>query len=256
MNRPVLLICCALSISMTTHATITTINSMAELNTLTKNKPTVIKFWAPWCSICQSIAEPFQEIAQDSDFATIQFATVDITEQPDLSKEMHIMGVPTFIYFKDGKKIYQSVGIHDLRRFAPDLRNTLMRLYETPETNLAPEILADAQISDEISAEETIMMLTADYEDEAIATAIDVPEEIQEKKAEQVNKQPAAEKPQAKIQPEEIESEEVPDLMDHFAEPTIFEQIIHLIKTAINFILDLLLWLPRTVIGLLHLLFK
>ncbi|MBA1434576.1 thioredoxin family protein [Bombilactobacillus bombi] len=74
-----------------------------DINTLTQNGKYMLFFKADWCPDCKFI-EPFMpEIA--ADYPDYQFIEVDRDEFMDLAKDLGIMGIPSFVAFKDGQEI-------------------------------------------------------------------------------------------------------------------------------------------------------
>lgn len=107
------------------NASVIQITSEEEFNAITASKPIAIEFYASWCSVCQHINKPFRAVAQDAEFKDVTFAQIDINKLTPLCKKLGIMGVPTFIYMNGGKKVHQSVGIHDIKGFAKEFRKSL-----------------------------------------------------------------------------------------------------------------------------------
>lgn len=74
-----------------------------------KNKTVVVKFGAPWCNPCKSIAPVFENIAKTLD-GEVEFATCDIDNNYELAANCKIKSVPAFILMKDGIVIDTVVG--------------------------------------------------------------------------------------------------------------------------------------------------
>ena len=75
---------------------------------LKSDKLTLVKFEADWCGSCKKMAPIYEKAA--STFEKIKFTTVDTDDLSDLAKEYGIRGIPTFIFFKDGKIIRKLEG--------------------------------------------------------------------------------------------------------------------------------------------------
>ncbi|KAG8940846.1 hypothetical protein FRC04_004997 [Tulasnella sp. 424] len=87
------------------------INSKAEFDQIIKSgKPVIIDFWAPWCGPCRTISPILEKLSNQEESAGVEFYKVDVDEQPDISQEVGIRAMPTFIVFKDGEKVKDLVG--------------------------------------------------------------------------------------------------------------------------------------------------
>lgn len=70
-------------------------------DTLAKESLVLVKFTAPWCGHCQSLAEPFAAAATDlKDTAVL--ADVDATAEEKLAEKYEIQGFPTIKMFVNG----------------------------------------------------------------------------------------------------------------------------------------------------------
>ncbi|KAG7452421.1 thioredoxin-like protein, partial [Guyanagaster necrorhizus] len=74
------------------------------------SKPVVIDFWATWYSLCKMIGPVFKKLSEKPEFASVYFYTVDGDDQPDILDELQVSSMPTFIAFKDEKKLGTSLG--------------------------------------------------------------------------------------------------------------------------------------------------
>ncbi|MBI5409891.1 MAG: thioredoxin [Nitrospirae bacterium] len=69
----------------------------------------MVDFWATWCGPCKIIAPVVEELAKEYAGRVI-FAKVNTDENPDLASRYNIRGIPTLIFFKNGKMLDQVVG--------------------------------------------------------------------------------------------------------------------------------------------------
>ncbi len=65
---------------------------------------TVVDFWATWCRPCQMI-EPMLAELESSYTRKVKFARVDVDEHHKTALRNRVMGVPTVIYFVDGRPV-------------------------------------------------------------------------------------------------------------------------------------------------------
>ncbi|MCF7926602.1 MAG: thioredoxin family protein [Candidatus Izimaplasma sp.] len=80
------------------------IESLEEFEAVINNEKITITYWyTDWCPDCFAI-KPYLEPLQD-EFDSIQFVQVDRDEMIDLAKHYDVMGIPSFIIFKEGDVI-------------------------------------------------------------------------------------------------------------------------------------------------------
>ena len=63
----------------------------------------VLMFTADWCPDCQFIKPAMPEV--EKDLADFKFYAVDRDENLDLATELNVMGIPSFIAYRDGQEI-------------------------------------------------------------------------------------------------------------------------------------------------------
>ncbi|CAK8543699.1 unnamed protein product [Lathyrus sativus] len=72
------------------------------------NKLIVVDFTASWCGPCRIIAPIFADLAKN--MPHIIFFKVDVDELKTVSDDLEIEAMPTFLFFKEGKKVGKVVG--------------------------------------------------------------------------------------------------------------------------------------------------
>lgn len=81
------------------------IRSLSEFNKLKAKTLLIIDFYAVWCGPCKAISPAFDKLAKQHESSTfIAFAKVDVDKAKDVAQACGITAMPTFQFFKSGKK--------------------------------------------------------------------------------------------------------------------------------------------------------
>ncbi len=84
-------------------------NTEFQAQVIKKSKPAVVKFYAPWCGPCKQLGPIFEKVAQElKDMCT--FVKINVDHAQNLATQYGVTGVPTIIFFKDGKEVYKKTG--------------------------------------------------------------------------------------------------------------------------------------------------
>lgn len=84
---------------------------------LDSDKLAVVDFWADWCGPCHRMAPNIDYLAED--FADrIVVAKLDVDANRQTSSQYKIMGIPTVIFFKNGKEVDRMVGVSSLSQLS------------------------------------------------------------------------------------------------------------------------------------------
>ncbi|SCW30987.1 Thioredoxin [Paenibacillus tianmuensis] len=91
------------------------------------SKPTVVVFQATWCKDCHFI-HPFMPQVEEAYQDRLNLVHIDVDDLPDLSSELNILGIPSFIAFRDGQELVRFVS--KLRKTRDEIEQFLDRALE------------------------------------------------------------------------------------------------------------------------------
>ncbi|GEN35763.1 MULTISPECIES: thioredoxin family protein [Aneurinibacillus] len=69
---------------------------------------TVAKFYTDWCPDCHRI-DPFMPEVEEAYQDRLTFVSVDRDKFPELSQELDIFGIPSFVAFRGGQELVRFV---------------------------------------------------------------------------------------------------------------------------------------------------
>ncbi len=86
--------------------------------------PAIVDLWAEWCGPCHMIAPAVEQLAQAYEGRAV-VAKMNVDENPMTPGRYGIMGIPTLLYFKDGKEVDRQVGVTSFANLANKLEKLL-----------------------------------------------------------------------------------------------------------------------------------
>lgn len=69
----------------------------------------VVDFWAPWCGPCKVVSPLLEQLAVEM-AGKATFFKLNVDDNPTVSEQFGIQGIPTILIFKDGKPVDGIVG--------------------------------------------------------------------------------------------------------------------------------------------------
>lgn len=95
------------------------------------SKPTIAVFKTTWCKDCHFI-DPFMPQVEEAYSDRLNFIHIDRDDLPDLCSELNILGIPSFIAFRDGQELVRFVS--KLRKTRDEIEQFLDRAVEVANT--------------------------------------------------------------------------------------------------------------------------
>ncbi|EHK17968.1 uncharacterized protein TRIVIDRAFT_210257 [Trichoderma virens Gv29-8] len=92
------------------------VKTAEEFNKVIKEQDKVIvDCFATWCGPCKAIAPILENIndraSEEPEFKDkVHFVKFDVDELPELSQQLGIRAMPTFLFYKNGNKVDEMIG--------------------------------------------------------------------------------------------------------------------------------------------------
>ncbi|MFA6272612.1 MAG: thioredoxin [Patescibacteria group bacterium] len=85
-------------------------DSTFDAEVLKADKLVLVDIWAEWCGPCKIMLPVMEELVKDNEGKAVKIAKMNIDENQTTTQKYGVMSIPTFLFFKNGEVVKQSIG--------------------------------------------------------------------------------------------------------------------------------------------------
>lgn len=102
----------------------------------------VADFYADWCGPCKMLSPLMEQMSKDNKDENVKFVKINVDQEQELAGQYGVMSIPTVIFFKDGKKISQRVGVSQRSEYEDSIKKTQSYVPSTKKTGVKVKVFS------------------------------------------------------------------------------------------------------------------
>ena len=95
-----------------------------EAEVLQNDLPVLVDFYADWCGPCKMMSPMVEQLAGTFE-GKLKVCKLNVDDAQDIAARYGVMSIPTFIFFKGGEAVHQTVGAVPQNVFEKEITSVL-----------------------------------------------------------------------------------------------------------------------------------
>lgn len=85
----------------------------------------ITDFYADWCGPCKMLSPLMEQMSKDNTNKEVKFIKINVDQEQELAGQFGVMSIPTVVFFKNGKKTSQKIGVSQKSDYEESIKKAL-----------------------------------------------------------------------------------------------------------------------------------